>query len=665
MKPLRIKANKQEVLVSSTDEIAQKYCLLSKDGQFFLPPTKSALDHHRIVITTTAMARHFNDLNLSDGYFTHILIDEASQMLECEALMPLGLAGPVTRVVLAGDHMQMEPKLFSTDDDQHSNHSLPNRLFHFYQGRESSTALKSRIFFHKNYRNTKEILKREFVSTHFYVGKSDAIKAVGNVPAHPNSHPLRFHHVRGESHLDTASMSWFDLDEVECVVEIVQNLLRDWPIAWGNHDQSSSCVLSERCQVSMIRKELQKRFLGRVTVENISNVQGKQFRAIVMTAVQTRDSLHPPDSYCVEFFYDARMLNTAMTRAQSQVVVVGDAAALCYFGKCSRIWRSYIHHCISKGSAEPKHLTNDFIDGDIKEISRFQRTEYLDESSTQSVMFDTENNIDAILQELQEEQNRAHYTLLERKRLYDSAKVERDALLQLLREQPNVYKRGELVMEKHNAGYIIPFDNPTNHIIIKGRCNLGKSFSGDEMVAEVVPCEGIPQGKVLGTIKAAESRRVFACTLEVEDYQKPKTKTEYQFLRKMMVPLNTNTTKICTLVSKKSHNLIPIWKHNDGEWEIVRYHQLDKEIKRNHVFMVEVFCWKTKIENKGNYAYPLGKVIDILSIGSPLEEGLRILDAEFNVQPLPPSHVLAEPCTWKDTQNSNRKDLPKVYYFHC
>uniref|UniRef100_A0A8C8JQH6 Helicase with zinc finger domain 2 n=1 Tax=Oncorhynchus tshawytscha TaxID=74940 RepID=A0A8C8JQH6_ONCTS len=632
MKPLRIKANKQGVLVSSTDEITQKYCLLSKDGQFFLPPTKSALDHHRIVITTTAMARHFNDLKLSDGYFTHILIDEASQMLECEALMPLGLAGPVTRVVLAGDHMQMGPKLFSTDDDQHSNHSLLNRLFHFYQGCESSTALKSRIFFHENYRNTKEIV--EFVSTHFYVGKSDAIKAVGNVPAHPNSHTLRFHHVRGESHLDSASMSWFNLDEVECVVEIVQNLLRDWPIAWGNHDQSSICVLSERCQVKQLFLIKIKKINYHAQFNNSNsfvekmrkNLSSKQFRAI--------------------FFNDARMLNTAMTRAQSQVVVVGDAAALCYFGKCSRIWRSYIHHCISKGSAEPKHLTNDFIDSDIKEISRFQRTEYLDESSTQSVMFDTENNIDAILQELQEEQNRAHYTLLERKRLYDSAKVERDALLQLLREQPNVYKRGELVMEKHNAGYIIPFDNPTNHIIIKGRGNLGKSFCGDEVVAKVVPCEGIPQGKVLGTIKAAESRR-----------------TEYQFLRKIMVPLNTNTTKICTLVSKKSHNLIPIWKHNDGEWEIVRYQRLDEEIKRNHVFMVEVFCWKTKAENKGNYAYPLGKVIDILSIGSSLEEGLRILDAEFNVQPLPPSHVLAEPCTWKDTQNSNRKDLRKFITF--
>lgn len=250
MKPLRIKANKLGVPVSATDEITQKYCLLSENGQFFLPPAKCDLDCHRIVITTTAMARHFQDLKLPGGYFTHILIDEASQMLECEALMALGLAGPVTRVVLAGDHMQMGPKLFSVDDDQRSNHTLLNRLFHYYQAQESSAALKSRIIFNENYRSTKEIV--EFVSTNFYVGKSDAIKAVGNVPAHPNCHPLRFHHVRGESHLDNTSMSWFNLEEVTCVVKIVQNLLRDWPPAWGNKDQRSVCVLSEGCQVKIV-----------------------------------------------------------------------------------------------------------------------------------------------------------------------------------------------------------------------------------------------------------------------------------------------------------------------------------------------------------------------------------------------------------------------------
>nr|XP_046195439.1 helicase with zinc finger domain 2-like [Oncorhynchus gorbuscha] len=670
MKPLRIKANKLGVPVSATDEITQKYCLLSENGQFFLPPAKCDLDCHRIVITTTAMARHFQDLKLPGSYFTHILIDEASQMLECEALMALGLAGPVTRVVLAGDHMQMGPKLFSVDDDQRSNHTLLNRLFHYYQAQESSAALKSRIIFNENYRSTKEIV--EFVSTNFYVGKSDAIKAVGNVPAHPNCHPLRFHHVRGESHLDNTSMSWFNLEEVTCVVKIVQDLLRDWPPAWGNKDQRSVCVLSEGCQVPMIRKELRKISLSRVTVENIANVQGKQFRAIVLTAVQTRDSIHPSDSHCVEFFNDARVLNTAMTRAQSQVVVVGDAAALCYFGKCSRIWRNYIDQCITKGSAEPKHLTQDIIDSDIKEMSRFQRSEDLDETSAQSVMFGTGNNVDAILQQLQEEQNMAIYNSsdgdksesknVDQKRPYDSTKDERVELLRLLREQPNVYKQGELVMEKYNAGYIIPFDNPNKHIIIKGRANLGKSFAGDEVVVEEFHREGHSQGKVIGTIKAAASSRVFVCTLEDEDCHKRKT-SDYQHLRKIMVPLNKNTTKICTLVNKKSRNFITIWKHDDGEWEFVRHQQLNEDIKRNHVFVVEVFDWKTKKESNEIYPFPLGNVIDIVPIGLSLELGLKILDAEFQVEQSPPRHVLDEVFSWEDTHIGNREDLRRLTTF--
>lgn len=41
------------------------------------------------------------------GHFTHILLDEAAQAMECEAIMPLALANADTRIVLAGDHMQV------------------------------------------------------------------------------------------------------------------------------------------------------------------------------------------------------------------------------------------------------------------------------------------------------------------------------------------------------------------------------------------------------------------------------------------------------------------------------------------------------------------------------------------------------------------------------
>ena len=41
------------------------------------------------------------------GVFTHILLDEAAQAMECETIMPIALANEQTRIVLAGDYMQV------------------------------------------------------------------------------------------------------------------------------------------------------------------------------------------------------------------------------------------------------------------------------------------------------------------------------------------------------------------------------------------------------------------------------------------------------------------------------------------------------------------------------------------------------------------------------
>lgn len=41
------------------------------------------------------------------GYFSHIFVDEAAQALESETLIPLSLAGRTTKIILAGDHMQV------------------------------------------------------------------------------------------------------------------------------------------------------------------------------------------------------------------------------------------------------------------------------------------------------------------------------------------------------------------------------------------------------------------------------------------------------------------------------------------------------------------------------------------------------------------------------
>lgn len=243
-----MKANKHGASLSSTDETTLKYCLLSEDRCHFLMPTKAVLDDHNIVITTTAMAFNFHSLSLPRGFFTHIFIDEASQMLECNALIALSLAGPKTRVVLAGDHMQMGPKLFSVSEHHRSNHTLLNRLFHYYQGKQCDAAAKSRVIFSENYRSTREIV--DFMSTHLYVGKNDIIQAAGNVPAPADGRALKLRHVRGECLSDPVTLSWYNREEVAAVVEEVGRIMEHWPLSWGARDPSTICVLSEGCQVS-------------------------------------------------------------------------------------------------------------------------------------------------------------------------------------------------------------------------------------------------------------------------------------------------------------------------------------------------------------------------------------------------------------------------------
>lgn len=232
---------------SQTDAVTLLYCCLSPDRRAFRPPSPAELQKHRIVVTTTAQARN---LPVAPGFFSHILIDEAAQMLECEALMPLGHAVAGTRVVLAGDHMQVTPRLFSVAQGQAANHTLLYRLFLHYQQQPQEQAQNSRIIFHENYRSTDAIIN--FVGRYFYVAKGSPIHASGKVPRHPRLYPLMFCHVAGPAERDLSLTSWLNPAEVSQVVEKVREILGSWPHCWGACDQKRVCVVSHGAQVSCL-----------------------------------------------------------------------------------------------------------------------------------------------------------------------------------------------------------------------------------------------------------------------------------------------------------------------------------------------------------------------------------------------------------------------------
>ncbi|XP_075436082.1 putative helicase with zinc finger domain isoform X1 [Ascaphus truei] len=338
--------------VKTVHPVVHQYCLISSTHCTFQMPQKEDILRHRVVVVTLSTSQYLCQLDLDPGFFTHILLDEAAQAMECETIMPLALANKNTRIVLAGDHMQLSPFVYSEFARERNLHvSLLDRLYEHYP-----VDFPCRVLLCENYRSHEAIIN--YTSELFYEGK---LMASGKQPAHKDFYPLTFFTARGEDVQEKNSTAFYNNAEVFEVVERVEELRRKWPVAWGKLDDGSIGVVTPYAdQVFRIRAELRKKRLSEVSVERVLNVQGKQFRVLFLSTVRTRhtckhkqtpikrkeqlleDSTEDLD---YGFLSNYKLLNTAITRAQSLVAVVGDPIALCSIGRCRKFWEQFITIC--------------------------------------------------------------------------------------------------------------------------------------------------------------------------------------------------------------------------------------------------------------------------------------------------------------------------------
>ena len=88
--------------------IAKDYSSRSRGRYYYLFTDgygNSEIKSCRLIITTFLTAPQL--INLKVRPFTHILIDEGAQTREPETIAPLGLADDNTKIVIAGDHLQV------------------------------------------------------------------------------------------------------------------------------------------------------------------------------------------------------------------------------------------------------------------------------------------------------------------------------------------------------------------------------------------------------------------------------------------------------------------------------------------------------------------------------------------------------------------------------
>ncbi|XP_059471957.1 probable helicase with zinc finger domain isoform X2 [Neocloeon triangulifer] len=342
-RPLRIYFTQR--WVTTVHQTVQKYCLInvSETERTFRSPTEEDIMRHRVIVVTLSISTYLSSMGLKKGHFTHILLDEAAQAMECEAIMPLAIADENTRIVLAGDHMQLSPEVHSPFAREKGLHfSLLERLYDHYP-----STFPCKILLCENYRAHEAII--QFTSELFYDQK---LISSGNQPRHEKLYPLTFYTTRGEDIQETNSTAFYNNAEVYELVERVADLRKKWPKEWGRLDEHSIGVMTPYAdQVFRIRAELRKRRMGGVSVERVLNIQGKQFRAVFLSTVRTRSTCKPgakeasAEDMDYGFLSNSKLLNTAITRAQSLVAVVGDPVALCSIGRCRKVWEKFINVC--------------------------------------------------------------------------------------------------------------------------------------------------------------------------------------------------------------------------------------------------------------------------------------------------------------------------------
>ncbi|XP_037094135.1 probable helicase with zinc finger domain [Pollicipes pollicipes] len=283
------------------------------DVTFRRPSVEDVLKH-RVVVATLSITKYLTCLNLPEGTFTHLLVDEAAQALEWEVARVLSLAGPHTRLVLAGDHLQLSPDVYSeVCQERQYQRSLLERLQALY-----GSDFPCCITLHENYRSHADIVQ---LTSELFYGRR--LRSSGHPGRHPSLPPVTFFSARGTARQSSGTTGYCNDAEVYEVADRVAALLDAWPAEWGERADDTICVVSAYAeQVQKIRSELRSRRLSTVTVEHLLNVQGKEFRAVFVSTVRTRDSC-ADTAGDYRFLTDCKLLNTAITRARSLLAVVG------------------------------------------------------------------------------------------------------------------------------------------------------------------------------------------------------------------------------------------------------------------------------------------------------------------------------------------------------
>ncbi|XP_008411964.1 putative helicase mov-10-B.1 [Poecilia reticulata] len=335
-------------------------------GDSYIFPAKEELMEFKIIVTTLLTAGRFVSGDIRPGHFTHIFVDEAGHAVETECLVPLaGLLNSETgQLVLAGDPKQLGPILRSPFALKYEmGMSLLERLMTNFPLYLKNDGVYDNCYVTKllrNYRSHPAILK--IPNELFYEGELQACAEEYSRNFYCRwehlpkpGFPVIFHGVAGIDTRESTSPSFFNVAEVEVLMDYVRKLLQ----SQGKKGVAKiapkdiGIIAPYRKQVQKIRQALEKvgkdlkcKDMSNLKVGSVEEFQGQERRVILVSAVRSSPNYMDFDKkFSLGFIKNEKRFNVAVTRAKALLIVVGNPLML----SADRIWASFIEYCKDEG----------------------------------------------------------------------------------------------------------------------------------------------------------------------------------------------------------------------------------------------------------------------------------------------------------------------------
>lgn len=259
------------------------------------------IDQADVICTT--LVGSANEM-LRDRIFDVVVIDEAGQALEPSCWIPISKGN---KLVLAGDHLQLPPTIFSNEAAQRG---LAISLME-----RAASVEKGVHFLNVQYRMNEKIAA--FSNKHFYEGKLTADISVAHRMLEGDLNPIQFIDTAGTGYNEEAGAegnSRMNKGEAELAMKMY-SLLKEQT----QHFFSCALISPYRAQIELLERVFKEE---EVTINTVDSFQGQEADVVIISLVRSNDENE------IGFLKDYRRMNVALTRARKKLIVIGDSATI-------------------------------------------------------------------------------------------------------------------------------------------------------------------------------------------------------------------------------------------------------------------------------------------------------------------------------------------------